>query len=104
MPVTALGGRLSRALRGHGPRGSVRGGVAWGVAWHTVLAHDLPRGRKRTGEPWEYGTRYAIFSDMRVIHGTVEVDRGELIEIFVPDTPPDIVDDMIEYFKSRQEQ
>lgn len=53
-------------------------------------------------EPWVYGTRYVTFADVRDIHGTVEVDSGRVVNIFAMDTPPDIVDDMIEYFKSRQ--
>lgn len=55
-------------------------------------------------EPWEYGTRYTTFSDVRDFHFTVEVDRAELIEAYSMDTPPDIVDDMIEWAKSREEQ
>jgi hypothetical protein len=55
-------------------------------------------------ERWEYGTEYAAFSDMREFHFTVEVDRGELIGVFAMDTPADIVDDMIEWAKSRGEQ
>jgi len=49
--------------------------------------------------PWIYGTKYATFSDVRDFHFRIEIDRGELIEVFSASTSDDIVDDMIEQAK-----
>jgi hypothetical protein len=54
--------------------------------------------------PWVYGTKYASFPDVRDFYFTVEIDRGELIEMFSAGSPADIVDDMIEQAKSAEQQ
>jgi hypothetical protein len=49
--------------------------------------------------PWIYGTEYATFSSAQDFHFRIEIDRGELIEVFSAGSSPDIVDDMIEQAK-----
>jgi len=50
-------------------------------------------------EPREYGTRYVIFPNVRDVYATVELGRRDVIEVFTMDTPPDILEDTIRYYK-----
>ena len=49
--------------------------------------------------PWIYGTEHATFSNARDFHFRIEIDRGELIEVFSAESSDEIVDDMIEQAK-----
>lgn len=53
-------------------------------------------------EAREYSNLSLAFSDMRVIHMEVDLQRGELVALFPDDSPPHIVDEMIAYFQSVQ--
>jgi hypothetical protein len=50
-------------------------------------------------EPREYGTRYVIFPNVRDVYATVELGRRDVIEVFTMDTPPDVLEDTIRYYK-----
>ena len=48
----------------------------------------------------EYGTRYVIFPNVRDVYATVELGRSDVIEVFTMDTPPDVLEDTIRYYKN----
>jgi hypothetical protein len=54
--------------------------------------------------PWVYGKENATFSNARDFHFRIEIDRGELIEVFSAGTSDDIVDDMIRQAKNAEQQ
>jgi hypothetical protein len=54
--------------------------------------------------PWVYGTELATFSDVRDFYFRIEIDRGELIEVFPVGSSDVIVDDMIRQAKNAEQE